>query len=185
MANKRIAFYGGSFNPPHVGHQSTVLYALETARVEKLYVVPAYTHPHGKKLAPWLNRLDMCERMVIPFSMQKVAVSTIEKEAYNQNGHNITADTLPMFRQAYGISSVHDTVVMVMGSDIRDAIEDWEGYDRLKEQIQKGVLEFFYVDRAAGLSSTAVRDAIAHNRSIARMVPDSVSCYIFNHPGLY
>jgi len=36
----RVAIFGGSFNPPHVGHQLVALYVLETAAVDELVVRP-------------------------------------------------------------------------------------------------------------------------------------------------
>ncbi len=37
------------------------LYVLETAAVDELWIVPAFQHPFGKALAPFDDRLAMCE----------------------------------------------------------------------------------------------------------------------------
>jgi nicotinate-nucleotide adenylyltransferase len=57
----RVAFFGGSFNPPHVAHQLVALYVLETAAVDELWMVPCLKHPFDKALAPFPQRLRMCE----------------------------------------------------------------------------------------------------------------------------
>ena len=57
----RVALFGGSFNPPHVAHQLAALYVLETAPVDELWFVPAFEHAFGKPLAPFDDRLAMCE----------------------------------------------------------------------------------------------------------------------------
>jgi nicotinate-nucleotide adenylyltransferase len=57
----RIALFGGSFNPPHVAHQLVALYVLETQPVDELWFVPTYSHPFGKALAPYADRVAMCE----------------------------------------------------------------------------------------------------------------------------
>ena len=49
---RRVAVFGGSFNPPHVGHLLGVVYALATAPIDEVLVVPVYQHPFAKHLAP-------------------------------------------------------------------------------------------------------------------------------------
>src|SRR5512146_215517 len=57
----RVALFGGSFNPPHVGHQLLALYVLETEPVDELWLVPCWRHPFEKELAPFEHRLRMTE----------------------------------------------------------------------------------------------------------------------------
>ena len=46
----KLAIYGGSFNPPHLGHAAAIRAVLEAIRPDELRVIPAATPPH-KKLA--------------------------------------------------------------------------------------------------------------------------------------
>src|SRR3954452_22589054 len=57
----RVALFGGSFNPPHVAHQLVGLYVLETEPVDELWLIPCFKHPFDKALAPFEDRLAMCE----------------------------------------------------------------------------------------------------------------------------
>jgi nicotinate-nucleotide adenylyltransferase len=57
----RVALFGGSFNPPHVAHQLVALYVLETQPVDELWFVPVWEHVFGKELAPYEDRIAMCE----------------------------------------------------------------------------------------------------------------------------
>ena len=43
---RRVAFFGGSFNPPHVAHQMACLYVLETQPVDAVLVAPTWRHPN-------------------------------------------------------------------------------------------------------------------------------------------
>ena len=64
-----IALFGGSFNPPHVGHMMAAYYVIATRPVDKLWLMPAYRHPFGKRLAPFDDRVKMCELAAAPFAM--------------------------------------------------------------------------------------------------------------------
>jgi nicotinate-nucleotide adenylyltransferase len=41
----KVAIFGGSFDPPHKGHQNIVQRALETLEIDKLIILPAYLNP--------------------------------------------------------------------------------------------------------------------------------------------
>ena len=43
---ERIGIYGGSFNPPHVGHIQAAKQAVHALQLSKLYVIPAGVAPH-------------------------------------------------------------------------------------------------------------------------------------------
>ena len=45
-----IALFGGSFDPPHVGHLLAAAYVLATEPVDELWFVPVFGHPLGKPL---------------------------------------------------------------------------------------------------------------------------------------
>src|SRR5712691_8284670 len=52
-----IALFGGSFDPPHVGHLLAAAYVLATEPVDELWFVPVFGHPLGKPLhAPFEHR---------------------------------------------------------------------------------------------------------------------------------
>ena len=74
----RIAIFGGSFNPPHVAHVLAVVYALAVAPIDHVLIVPVYQHPFSKELAPFEDRLAMCEAAMgwIPGAR----VSDVERE---------------------------------------------------------------------------------------------------------
>jgi hypothetical protein len=58
---RSVALLGGSFNPPHVGHLLLAQYVLATAPVDELWLLPTFRHAFGKDLAPYDDRLAMCE----------------------------------------------------------------------------------------------------------------------------
>src|SRR5262245_61805259 len=57
----RVAVFGGSFNPPNVAHVLAVVYALQVEPIDLVLIVPVFQHPFAKELAPFEDRLAMCE----------------------------------------------------------------------------------------------------------------------------
>src|SRR3989304_1115288 len=60
-AGREVALLGGSFNPPHVAHMMAAYWTLATQEVSEVWLLPAYRHPFGKALAPFEDRVKMCE----------------------------------------------------------------------------------------------------------------------------
>ena len=56
----RIGIYGGTFNPPHLGHLTAARTAFELLKLDKLYLIPAAVPPH-KPLPP--GSPDAAERL--------------------------------------------------------------------------------------------------------------------------
>ena len=123
-ARVRVALYGGSFNPPHVGHVLGVVYALSTAPIDEVLAVPVYRHPFAKNLAPYADRLEMCRRALgwIPH----VTISTVEEEL---GGESRTLRTLEHLREAHPEWSLR----LLVGSDVLADLPKWHRWDRVAE----------------------------------------------------
>ncbi len=102
-----VAVFGGSFNPPHVGHVLAVAYVLSTYGVERVVVVPAHKHPFGKPLASFDDRVRMCELAMEPFP--RAQVSRIEETL-----DGLTLHTLEALKKSHDDWNLR----LVMGSDI-------------------------------------------------------------------
>src|SRR5207247_5501171 len=81
-AMTRIALFGGSFNPPHIGHQMACLYVLETSSCKELWMVPTFRHPFDKALAPFEDRFEMCRRAAVRIG--GCSVSLVQAEVGGQ-----------------------------------------------------------------------------------------------------
>jgi nicotinate-nucleotide adenylyltransferase len=166
---KRLAFYGGSFNPCHIGHQATVLHALECANIEGLMVAPAYKHPDGKQLVDFDDRVNMCWEMVRPLKADHcpVWVDRVEYSNWAQNGTCYTLDAIKL------VLNLHrpETLVLILGSDIKPVFENWVGIEGIASLMAAGRVEVFWVERVGDLSSTLVRCAIKTGASTQRMLP--------------
>lgn len=173
----RVAFFGGSFNPPHVAHQLVALYVLETASIDELWVVPCWKHPFDKALAPYVHRQRMCELAVAALGT-RARVSDIEGRL---GGESRTLRTLKALRAEH---PAHE-FALVVGADIEPELPAWYGADELLCTFPRIV-----VGRSGfagggltmpALSSTEVRTRLAAGESVRELLPRSVEQYIARH----
>ena len=76
-----IALFGGSFDPPHVGHLLAAAYVLATEPVDELWFVPVFGHPLGKRIhAPFEHRAGSSELAVADMGLARARVSRVESE---------------------------------------------------------------------------------------------------------
>lgn len=171
----RVALFGGSFNPPHVGHQLAALYVLETQPVDELWMIPCFRHPFEKNLAPYEHRLRMCERAAAGLG-PRVKVSDVEGELGGDSRTLLTVRALRARHPEIELS-------LVIGSDLRDEVSTWYGAGELE-----ALIRFIVVGRqgypVAGsvaipaISSSEVRDRLRSGRAADELVPRAVLDYI-------
>ncbi|MBI4702847.1 MAG: nicotinate (nicotinamide) nucleotide adenylyltransferase [Deltaproteobacteria bacterium] len=121
---RSVAVFGGSFDPPHVGHVLAAAYVLSTAPVDALLVVPVFRHPFAKPLAPFEARMEMCRRAM--GWMPRVEICAIEREL---RGTSRTLHTIEALRRREPQSSWR----LVIGSDVLADLSKWHRYDRIAE----------------------------------------------------
>ena len=177
-----MAVYGGSFNPPHVGHVLGVVYALETAPIDAVLVVPVYRHPFAKHLAPYAERLAMCQLALgwIP----RVTISTVEEEL---GGESLTLRTLEHLAE----TRPDWTLRLLVGSDVLADLPKWHRWDRIaalapplvmgRAGVEAGSAEVTWVGSAEApmlpqVSSTEIRAALGEGRvdAVRGLVPARV-----------
>jgi nicotinate-nucleotide adenylyltransferase len=117
-----LAIYGGSFDPPHVGHTLAAAFVLASQPVDQLIVVPTARHPFAKQLAPFQDRVEMC-RLAMR-DLKRVEVSTIEDEL---DGPSLTLRTL----ESLAARSPSAQLRFIIGSDLVAETSSWHGFDRV------------------------------------------------------
>lgn len=177
VAGMRVAFFGGSFNPPHVAHQLVALYVLETAAVEEVWLCPCGRHPFDKALAPYAHRLRMCELAAAALG-PRARVSDIEGRL---GGESRTLVTLKALRDEH---PSHD-FLLVVGADIEPELPLWHGAEELLRTVPRIVVgrSGFAGGGLAmpAVSSTEVRARLAAGAPVTDLVPRSVEAYIREH----
>jgi len=120
-----IAVYGGSFNPPHLGHREAVITALDTLNPDLLLIMPDHEPPHKEmeEGSPTPEqRLELC-RMTFG-DLDRVEVSALELE---RNGKSYTYDTVLELQERYPGASL----TLVVGTDMILTFEEWYHFEYL------------------------------------------------------
>ncbi len=172
---RTVAVFGGSFNPPHVGHLLAVAYVLATEPVDLALVVPCYDHPFGKALAPFTHRKAMCEAAFR--DLARVEVSSIEQEM------GATSRTLYTLRELKARNPGW-RLRLLIGADILLEKDKWFGWDeveRLAPPIVLGRIGFPH-DAAPlpvipEVASRDVRAMLSRGEDVTAMVPLAVIDY--------
>lgn len=177
----RVGLFGGSFNPPHLGHQALILRALETVPMNELLVAPAFSHPEKDDLAPFADRMNMTDLMLRKLNDDRLKLSEIERYAYEAGGKGLTCNTVQFIID----NSLNYKVMLIVGADVVQAMPGWDGWDKLLDLIHQDRLELVPMPRNDGISSSMTRAIYAgHVHGSRPEVPQLVHRYILDK-GLY
>jgi nicotinate-nucleotide adenylyltransferase len=196
---ERIALFGGSFDPPHVGHVLLASWALSVGGVDSLLVVPTFAHAFGKLSAPFEHRIEMARRAFSVLDPARVEVSDIEKRLADRASidrpgdpprPSYTVETL----EALALERPSASFRLLVGADVLADLPRWRDVARIE------ALAPLLVGGRAGhassaegrevaadapsfpeVSSTDVRSRLASGRSVGGIVPDAVIGYAANH----
>lgn len=180
-----VALLGGSFNPPHVGHLMAAWYVLATEPVDEVWLLPSFLHPFGKALAPFEERVRMCE--LAAASLRGVHVCGAEAELAGDPLVGKTARTLEHLREKHP----SHRFALVLGSDILPETPSWYRWDLVQERARIVVVgRQGHPAGAEGrpllpaVSSTEIRDRLSRGAEVAHLVPRRVLEYV-RERGLY
>jgi nicotinate-nucleotide adenylyltransferase len=197
----RIGVFGGTFDPPHVGHLIAAADAVDALSLDRVVFVPASAQPL-KKDGTWASPADRLQMVrLLVGSEPRLAVDPIE---IDRAGLSFTVDTLvEMARQ-----SPRDERFLLMGADVvrsfahwRDPLAVtrlcelaiWRRGDVTGEQIASWLPtdssgrppSYRVLDaRRVDVSSTEIRSRVQAGRSIRGFVPETVRAFI-ERSGLY
>ena len=198
----RLAIFGGSFDPPHVGHLLAAQDAFEELSLDRLIFVPTATQPLkvGRAAASAEQRLAMVRLLVDGDARFEVSSAEVER-----SGLSFTVDTLAHFAASYPSAERYQ----LAGADVLATFSQWREPKRILQLARLVVLErvgdlereqqqgmpalpagvdvsavLRLPTRRVDVSSTEIRERVRSGRSIRGFVTDSVAAYIARD-GLY
>ena len=199
MAPLRLGLFGGTFDPPHLGHLVVAQDAVERLGLNRLLFVVAGLPPHKlqNRLSPARVRLEMVRAAVR--GNPAFEASGVEVD---QAGPTYTVDTLRRFR----VEHPDATMFFLMGADQLAEFHEWkepEEIGALATVVVMGREGFGGAPAMGGgvdgglpvdvmsirvtrldLSSTQVRERVRDGRSVQYLVPPEV-LGIIEDQGLY
>lgn len=195
----RIAVFGGTFDPPHIGHLVLGECVAEQFACERVLFVPA-GDPYRKTGTdtPENRKASVSGRAISPgaLRLQMVALAVTGNERFVADGREVaragpsyTVDTLRELR-----GEGFEDVVLVLGSDALADMPNWRQPDEIRRLARIVIAEkeggagtggFERVDMPLlRISSTEVRERVRQGKPIRYLVPEAVRGFI-EERGLY
>jgi len=122
---RTIALFGGSFDPPHLGHEAIVKALNKLDFIDKIIVMPTFLNPFkSSSVASATQRLEWLKEIFLP--IKKVEVSSFEVE---KNTKVSTLETVTYLLKSY------EKVYVVIGADNLKSLTQWQGFEELKNKV--------------------------------------------------
>ncbi len=123
-----IAVYGGSFNPPHIGHRHVAEAVLKHLRPDRFLIIPAGEPPH-KAMAPGspsdAERMEMC---ALAFGDLGAEISDME---IRREGKSYTVLTVRALME----ENPGEEIILVTGTDMFLSLDTWREAEFLLKNV--------------------------------------------------
>jgi nicotinate-nucleotide adenylyltransferase len=163
-----IALFGGSFDPPHLGHVYAALYARAVGGADEVWVLPAANHPYAKALTPWEQRWRLCRLAFADLPFARLRDDELRSSGYTVDLVERLAREHPGHRW-----------LLVGGTDTARDLPNWRRGTELARMIAVLAVPRGGLDAHPGalpaISSTEVRTRIGSGQSLDGLVPTAVA----------
>jgi len=141
MPSKKIGYFGGTFDPPHIGHLILASEAADQFDLSRLYWVltPDPPHKQEQKITPLEHRLAMLHSMVDDNQLFELSHLEIDRP-----GPHYTVDTLKLLAAQEPSAGIH----LLIGGDSLSDLPTW----RLSSDLVAAVSKIGVMRRPADLS---------------------------------
>ena len=187
-----VLLFGGTFNPPHLGHFNIAKEVGKKLNIKKIVLLPSGNPPHKidvDVLEP-KHRLNMLKLAID--GEYDFSISEIELK---REGYTYTIDTLKELNCVYGRKY---NFFYLIGADSLENLSKWKDYEELshvckfvvvlrkgytRESLEETILKNKYnaeiVDiDCVDVSSTIIRDLIKNNKDVSGLISPKVEEYI-------
>lgn len=196
---EKVILFGGTFDPPHMGHMALLRSAIDTVRPDGVLVMPTGTPPHkGGRHTDARLRMAMC-RCFLPLFPRMV----ISDEEIARGGKSFTVETVRRLRERMP----HAHIYLPIGSDMLLTFRQWREYKELLRSVTlvvhsrqgtdlAALAQFADGLRAEGgdilmapgevlvLSSTEIREKMRRGEDVSQLVP-AAALEVAEQYGLY
>jgi len=177
---KKVGFFGGMFDPPHLAHIEIVKHILKKGLVDEIIVCPTVVYSNksqGIQIASAKDRLEMAKLAFSDIPHVKV----IDMEIF-ENGPVFTIDTLRKLKERFP----KNQWVLIVGEDNALKMGSWKESDAIKKEFHILVYPRFspkkYQDvidmPIYNISSSTIRECINKNLFCKDLIPIKVLDFI-------
>ena len=174
-----IAVFGGSFDPPHLGHLKVIQTIFNSLEVERLFIVPAFLNPFKsqslfspKKRLEWIKIL--VQDLTLPITLLDFEIQ--------QNKPTPTYETINFIQQTYKPKKIY----LIIGADNLENLPKWYPYEKLKNQVEFVIIPRlnYKIDsnfkilpmQTISISSTQVRNSLQkQDFKILKSIPKAIA----------
>lgn len=191
---KKIALFGGSFDPPHYGHIFTIATVLNSKLADKIWLVPSGKRDDKKLHTSVHHRQVMMEIMISTNFGSRVPVF-IEDYDLRQERHLPTIELVQAMRKTY---PDYDFLVVIGADLVRDIKSKWVRGEKLIKTVNFLVIPRLGVKLpktlpptfktlpmeqsiSTNLSSSVVRQMIKQGKNIEAFIPPAVIAYFLRY----
>lgn len=135
---ERIGIFGGTYNPPHLGHIQAAVYGKNSLNLDKLYLIPSYISPHKEIPAGSPTPEKRLEMLRLAAEGTGLEVSDLE---LRRSGTSFTYETVLAIRKEHPGAEIF----LMMGTDMFLTLETWREPDLLLSMVTPVV--FYRGDR--------------------------------------
>ena len=125
----KIAIFGGTFNPFHIGHYEILKALCESDMFDRVLVIPDKIPPHKEKSTQTadIDRINMCRIVCDDFDKAQLCLIEFERE-----GKSYTVDTVRSLKKLYKKADLF----VVCGGDMIKTLDTWYEFDTLREIVK-------------------------------------------------
>ncbi len=185
----KLGLFGGTFDPPHLGHYLAAVDAAEALGLDEVVWIPAATQPLKAEGAAAAGEHRLAMTRLAVAGDARFHVDSLELD---RGGLSFTVETLRAFRARNPAAALF----LLVGEDAAAHLPKWREPGQVRALAEVVVLTrggagFTRPDgmralatRRVDISATEIRARVREGRSIQGFVPDAVAAYIAAH-GLY
>ena len=163
----RIGIYGGTFNPPHIGHIHAAQQAFALLKLDRLLLIPDRIAPH--KVLPQGSATAQQRMEMLRIGAAQIPYAQVSDLELRREGTSYTYLTVQELKQQYP----EDQLFLIMGTDMFLSFHNWRYPEKIWENATLAVLMRGDEDENAAIA--AQKDALEALGAAVETVPNEIT----------
>ncbi len=191
-SNMGLTIFGGAFDPVHNGHIKLAEAALGLGKVGHLVFLPSSESPLKSRI---INTNSKDRIQMLKLASHSIVNCSIDLNEINRGGISYSADTVKLYRKHYC-----GDLFWILGSDQFYQLHKWHKFSYLIKELiflvyprlgfpidaspilkEPGLRYQRFNVPEIEISSSVIRELYIAQKSISKLVPESVAGYIKRH----